>query len=100
MTLLSLTFRLIPQVCYWLLSRNCLIKETICLAVVHYRTDSQTSQYRNGYIVNSILNHEDMYGCHASWNYYGSRYGQMYFTNSGLRLSVRLTKLFALENVR
>jgi len=43
---------------------------------VHYWTDSPTSQYRNRFIFDAIVNHESVFGCHATWNYYESGHGK------------------------
>ena len=39
---------------------------------VHYWTDSPTSQYRNRYIFDLILEHKKRYGFDATWNYFES----------------------------
>jgi hypothetical protein len=36
---------------------------------MHYWTDDPTSQYRNRFIFDIILNHESLFGCPATWNY-------------------------------
>ncbi|MES9879633.1 MAG: hypothetical protein ABW185_01985 [Sedimenticola sp.] len=43
---------------------------------VHYLTDSPTSQYRNRFIFDSICEHDELYGCPATWNYYEAGHGK------------------------
>ena len=43
---------------------------------VHYWTDSPTSQYRNRYIFDLVLSHEERYGSSATWNYFESGHGK------------------------
>ena len=43
---------------------------------VHYWTDSPTSQYRNRFIFHAVANHENLYGCPATWNYYEAGHGK------------------------
>ena len=43
---------------------------------VHYWTDSPTSQYRNRYIFDLILEHKKRYGFDATWNYFESGHGK------------------------
>ena len=43
---------------------------------VHYWTDSPTSQYRNRFIFHAVANHESLYGCQATWNYYEAGHGK------------------------
>lgn len=46
------------------------------LKVVHYVTDSPTSQYRNKYIFHVIAKHEDMFSVKASWQYFEAGHGK------------------------
>lgn len=43
---------------------------------IHYWTDSPTSQYRNRFIFDAIVNHETLFGCPATWNFYESGHGK------------------------
>ena len=44
---------------------------------VHYWTDySPTSQYRNRFIFRAVANHDSLYGCAATWNYYEAGHGK------------------------
>ena len=43
---------------------------------VHYWTDSPTSQYRNRFIFDAVINHEGLFGCPATWNYFESGHGK------------------------
>jgi len=43
---------------------------------MHCWTDSPTSQYRNRFIFDAIVNHESVFGCQATWNYYESGHGK------------------------
>ena len=46
------------------------------LAIVHYWTDSPTSQYRNKVIFDLVSNHTDIYGVRAVWNYFEAGHGK------------------------
>lgn len=43
---------------------------------VHYWTDSPSSQYRNRYIFHTLVNHKDIYGVDARWNYFEVGHGK------------------------
>lgn len=40
------------------------------LKLLHYWTDSPSSQYRNKYIFHTVANHAELYGMPAVWNYF------------------------------
>ena len=42
------------------------------LNMVHFWTDSPSSQYRNKLIFDMIANFENLHGCKASWHYFES----------------------------
>ena len=46
------------------------------LQMIHYWSDSPSSQYRNKYIFDAVANHFDTYGCQARWNYFESGHGK------------------------
>ena len=46
------------------------------LKVIHFWSDSPTSQYRNKHIFELIANHEQMYGIKARWNYFEAGHGK------------------------
>ena len=46
------------------------------LTVIHYWSDSPSSQYRNKFMFDAISNHEALYGCCARWNYFESGHGK------------------------
>lgn len=50
--------------------------ETNNITHVHYWTDSPSSQYRNRYIFEALLNHKETYGCNATWNYFEAGHGK------------------------
>lgn len=53
------------------------VKETFTDAtMIHYWTDSPSSQYRNRYIFNLLLHHENLFGIEARWNFFESGYGK------------------------
>lgn len=43
---------------------------------IHYWTDSPSSQYKNRFMVRTILSHEDKYGIKAQWNYFEAGHGK------------------------
>ena len=43
---------------------------------VHYYTDSPTSQYRNKIIFHAVANHQEIYECGATWNYFEAGHGK------------------------
>ena len=54
-----------------------LLKEIVPnLKMVHYWTDSPTSQYRNKTILKTISCHDEYFVCSASWNYMESDHGK------------------------
>ena len=54
-----------------------LLKETLPnLEMIHYWTDSPTSQYRNKTIFKIVSCHDDYFGCKASWSYMESGHGK------------------------
>ena len=44
--------------------------------VLHYWTDSPSSQYRNRFIFCTVANHKSLYGMEARWNYFESGHGK------------------------
>lgn len=46
------------------------------LKMIHYWSDSPSSQYRNKYIFDAVANHFETYGCNARWNYFESGHGK------------------------
>ena len=44
--------------------------------VIHYWTDSPTSQYRNKLIFDIVANHYSLYNCAAVWNYFEAGHGK------------------------
>ena len=46
------------------------------LKAVHYWTDSPSSQYRNRYIFNLIVKHQELFGLRARWNYFEVGHGK------------------------
>ena len=46
------------------------------LKVIHYLTDSPTSQYRNSSISAVLTKHEDLFGMSATWNYFEVGHGK------------------------
>lgn len=46
------------------------------LTVIHYWSDSPSSQYRNKFMFDAVANHEVLYGCRARWNYFESGHGK------------------------
>ena len=44
--------------------------------MIHYWTDSTTSQYRNKTIFKVISYHEEYFNCKASWNYMEAGHGE------------------------
>ena len=46
------------------------------VSVIHYWTDSPTSQYRNKYIFQLIANHKQIFGIRAVWNYFEAGHGK------------------------
>ncbi len=55
-----------------------IIKNEIVNNLKHviYFTDSPTSQYRNCSIFNAVVNHRQMFGCDAHWNYFEAGHGK------------------------
>ena len=43
---------------------------------IHYWTDSPSSQYRNRYIFQAIMDHKEKYGIAARWNYFEAGHGK------------------------
>ena len=43
---------------------------------VHYWTDNPSSQYRNRFIFDTVLRHEELLGLKARWNYFESGHGK------------------------
>jgi hypothetical protein len=46
------------------------------LEMIHYLTDSPTSQYRNRLILNVIAHHQQLFGVPASWQYFEAGHGK------------------------
>ena len=46
------------------------------MKVIHYWTDSPTSQYRNKLIFDIVANHYSLYNCAAVWNYFEAGHGK------------------------
>lgn len=46
------------------------------LSTIHYLSDSPTSQYRNRYIFQILVHHEQEFGIKARWNYLESGHGK------------------------
>ena len=44
--------------------------------MIHYWTDSPSSQYRNKIIFDAVANHDTIYGCKARWNYFEAGHGK------------------------
>lgn len=44
--------------------------------IIHYWTDSPTSQYRNRTIFQAIANHEELYQIKGVWNYFEAGHGK------------------------
>jgi hypothetical protein len=47
------------------------IKTLLDLQMIHYLTNSPTSQYRNKMIFSVVANHHELFGVDASWMYFG-----------------------------